>query len=156
MRLRQIAVNDLTVEQALEELKALAAELARLDDAYYRDDAPLLADMEYDALKKRNEAIEARFPELVLQNSPSAKVGAKAVDSFAKITHKEPMLSLSNIFEEGEIAEFVDRIRRFLNLSETEALEFVAEPKIDGLSYSALYENGRFVKAATRGDGAVG
>lgn len=156
MRLRQIPVSELNLEQARDELKALAAELARLDDAYYRDDAPLLADMEYDALKKRNEAIEARFPELVLQNSPSVKVGAKAVDSFAKITHKEPMLSLSNIFEEGEIAEFVDRIRRFLNLSETEALEFVAEPKIDGLSYSALYENGRFVKAATRGDGAVG
>ena len=107
MRLRQIPVSELNLEQARDELKALAAELARLDDAYYRDDAPLLADMEYDALKKRNEAIEARFPELVLQNSPSVKVGAKAVDSFAKITHKEPMLSLSNIIEEGEIVDFV-------------------------------------------------
>lgn len=156
MHLRQIAVSDLTLEQAAQELKALARELAELDDAYYRDDAPLVDDHAYDDLKKRNEAIEARFPELVLLNTPSKKVGAAVAEGFSKITHKVPMLSLSNIFEEGEIFDFTDRIRRFLNLDEADELDFVAEPKIDGLSYSALYQNGRLVKAATRGDGAVG
>ena len=151
----KISPENLTEEQAKEELIFLAAELAKLDDAYYREDAPLLADMEYDWLKKRNEKIEARFPQLVVANTPSKKVGAKAVESFAKITHKEPMLSLSNIFGEEEIDEFSEKIHRFLNL-ENEKIDFVAEPKIDGLSFSALYIDGQFSKAATRGDGAVG
>ena len=146
----------LTKEQAKQELEYLAKRLAELDNAYYQDDAPLLTDMEYDYLKKRNEKIEALFPDLVLQNTPSKKVGAKPQEGFAKIIHQKPMLSLSNIFEEEEIADFTDKVRRFLNLTQTDALDFVAEPKIDGLSYSALYEDGQFIKAATRGDGAVG
>ena len=156
MLLRDILPENLTEEQALQELQDLAAELSKLDKAYYQDDAPLLDDWQYDALKKRNEEIENRFPLLVLLNSPSKKVGALASETFSKITHKEAMLSLSNIFEESDIIDFTDRIRRFLNLSSNEALDFIAEPKIDGLSFSILYENGRFVKAATRGDGSVG
>ena len=154
MHLRQIAPQNLTLEQASEELKALAKELAELDNAYYQEDAPLLDDSAYDALKKRNEEIERLFPELILLNTPSKKVGASAAEGFSKITHKEPMLSLSNIFDESEILDFTDRIKRFLNLDSD--LDFVAEPKIDGLSYSVLYENGRMIKAATRGDGAIG
>jgi len=151
----KISPENLTEEQARQELVFLAAELARLDDAYYREDAPLLADMEYDRLKKRNEIIESRFPQLIVANTPSKKVGAKAVDAFEKITHKEPMLSLSNIFLEEEIEDFSEKLHRFLNLKD-EKIDFVAEPKIDGLSFSALYIDGRFSKAATRGDGVVG
>ena len=154
MHLRQIAPENLTFEQAAEELKNLAKELSALDDAYYREDAPLLDDSAYDALKKRNEEIERLFPELILLNTPSKKVGASAAEGFSKITHKEPMLSLSNIFEESDILDFTDKIKRFLNLEQD--IDFVAEPKIDGLSYSVLYEKGQFVKAATRGDGAIG
>ena len=154
MHLRQIAPQNLTLEQAEEELKNLAKELAELDNAYYQEDAPLLDDSAYDALKKRNEEIERLFPELILLNTPSKKVGATAAEGFSKITHKEPMLSLSNIFDESEILDFTDRIKRFLNLDGN--LDFVAEPKIDGLSYSVLYEHGQMVKAATRGDGAIG
>ena len=146
----------LTKEQAKQELEFLAKRLAELDNAYYQDDAPLLTDMEYDRLKKRNEQIEALFPDLILQNTPSKKVGAKPQEGFAKITHQKPMLSLSNIFEEEEIADFTDKVRRFLGFSSDDMIDFVAEPKIDGLSYSALYVDGQFVKAATRGDGAVG
>ena len=156
MLLRNINPENLTKDQAREELKNLAQELAKLDDAYYQKDAPLLEDYLYDELKKRNEKIENLFPDLILSNSPSKKVGAGAVETFSKITHKEAMLSLSNIFEEEEIIEFTDRIRRFLNLSADDELDFIAEPKIDGLSYSILYENGKLIKAATRGDGAVG
>ena len=156
MLLRNIKPEELTQEQAKAELKNLAAELAKLDDAYYQNDAPLLEDYLYDELKKRNEKIESLFPDLVRSNTPSKKVGAGAVDVFSKITHKEAMLSLSNIFEEEEIIEFTDRIRRFLNLSPDDELDFIAEPKIDGLSFSILYENGKLVKAATRGDGAIG
>ena len=146
----------LTKDQARQELEFLAKRLAELDNAYYQDDAPLLTDMEYDRLKKRNEQIEALFPDLVLQNTPSKKVGAKPQEVFSKIEHRKPMLSLSNIFEEEEITDFTDKVRRFLGLSFENMIDFVAEPKIDGLSYSALYIDGRFVKAATRGDGAVG
>ena len=156
MSVRNIPVEQLTVEQAQEELKALAKELADLDKAYYQDDAPLLADWAYDALKKRNEAIEAAFPDLVLSNGPSFRVGAQPSSDFAKVTHLEPMLSLANIFTPEDIVDFTDRTRRFLGLDSNAPLDFVAEPKIVGLSFSALYEDGFLVKAATRGDGAVG
>lgn len=156
MSLRRKKAEELTKEEALSELQALARDLAKLDDAYYQNDAPLLADWEYDELKKRNEAIEALFPELVLTNSPSFKVGAKASKDFQKIAHKEPMLSLANIFSIPEIGEFETKIRNFLGLLPLEQIEFVAEPKIDGLSFSALYIDGVFVQGATRGDGAVG
>ncbi len=156
MSLRTIPVDRLTYEEAQIELANLAKELAEHDIAYYQNDAPLLADWEYDHLKRRNEAIELRFPDLVLENGPSFKVGAAAAEGFSKVELKVPMLSLSNIFTEEDILDFTDRIRRFLNLLPQDELIFAAEPKIDGLSFSARYEHGRFVQGSTRGDGSIG
>ena len=149
-------VSALTDLEAAAELAFLAKRMAELDKAYYQADDPLVSDAEYDALKRRNEAIEARFPHLVRADSPSKKVGAKASEDFAKVTHSVPMLSLGNIFSTDEIFEFANRIRRFLGLDDDAELAFMAEPKLDGLSFSALYVNGEFVRGATRGDGAVG
>ena len=149
-------VSALTDLEAAAELAFLAKRMAELDKAYYQADDPLVSDAEYDALKRRNEAIEARFPHLVRADSPSKKVGAKASEDFAKVTHSVPMLSLGNIFSTDEIFEFSNRIRRFLGLDDDAELAFMAEPKLDGLSFSALYVNGEFVRGATRGDGFVG
>lgn len=149
-------VSALTDLEAAAELAFLAKRMAELDKAYYQADDPLVSDAEYDALKRRNEAIEARFPHLVRADSPSKKVGAKASEDFAKVTHSVPMLSLGNIFSTDEIFEFSNRIRRFLGLDDDAELAFMAEPKLDGLSFSALYVNGEFVCGATRGDGSVG
>lgn len=149
-------VSALTDLEAAAELAFLAKRMAELDKAYYQADDPLVSDAEYDALKRRNEAIEARFPHLVRTDSPSKKVGAKASEDFAKVTHSVPMLSLGNIFSTDEIFEFSNRIRRFLGLDDDAELAFMAEPKLDGLSFSALYVNGEFVRGATRGDGSVG
>lgn len=149
-------VSALTDLEAAAELAFLAKRMAELDKAYYQADDPLVSDAEYDALKRRNEAIEARFPHLVRADSPSKKVGAKASEDFAKVTHNVPMLSLGNIFSTDEIFEFSNRIRRFLGLDDDAELAFMAEPKLDGLSFSALYVNGEFVRGATRGDGSVG
>lgn len=149
-------VSALTDLEAAAELAFLAKRMAELDKAYYQADDPLVSDAEYDALKRRNEAIEARFPHLVRADSPSKKVGAKASEDFAKVTHSVPMLSLGNIFSTDEIFEFSNRIRRFLGLDDDAELAFMAEPKLDGLSFSALYVNGEFVRGATRGDGSVG
>lgn len=149
-------VSALTDLEAAAELAFLAKRMAELDKAYYQADDPLVSDAEYDALKRRNEAIEARFPHLVRADSPSKKVGAKASEDFAKVTHSVPMLSLGNIFSMDEIFEFSNRIRRFLGLDDDAELAFMAEPKLDGLSFSALYVNGEFVRGATRGDGSVG
>lgn len=149
-------VSALTDLEAAAELAFLAKRMAELDKAYYQADDPLVSDAEYDTLKRRNEAIEARFPHLVRADSPSKKVGAKASEDFAKVTHSVPMLSLGNIFSTDEIFEFSNRIRRFLGLDDDAELAFMAEPKLDGLSFSALYVNGEFVRGATRGDGSVG
>ena len=134
----------------------LGAEIGRHDLAYHRDDAPVIPDADYDALRRRYEALEAAFPELRTPGSLSGKVGAAPAEKFAKVTHRVPMLSLSNIFDVGEIGEFFARVRRFLSLSETAALAVTAEPKIDGLSCSLRYEAGKLVTAATRGDGFEG
>ena len=152
----EMPVSALTDLEAAAELAFLAKRMAELDKAYYQADDPLVSDAEYDALKRRNEAIEARFPHLVRADSPSKKVGAKASEDFAKVTHSVPMLSLGNIFSTDEIFEFSNRIRRFLGLDDDAELAFMAEPKLDGLSFSALYVNGEFVRGATRGDGSVG
>lgn len=149
-------VSALTDLEAAAELAFLAKRMAELDKAYYQADDPLVSDAEYDALKRRNETIEARFPHLVRADSPSKKVGAKASEDFAKVTHSVPMLSLGNIFSTDEIFEFSNRIRRFLGLDDDAELAFMAEPKLDGLSFSAVYVNGEFVRGATRGDGSVG
>lgn len=154
LRLRK--VEALTEEEAQAELGALAAEIARHDELYHRQDAPEISDADYDALVRRNRAIEARFPELIRQDSPSRRVGAEVAEGFGKLRHGVPMLSLDNAFAEEDFRQFTASIRRFLRLEENERLDFVAEPKIDGLSVNLTYENGRFLRGATRGDGSEG
>ncbi|MGF1607231.1 MAG: NAD-dependent DNA ligase LigA [Rhodothalassiaceae bacterium] len=149
-------VTDLSAAQAEEELARLAQEIARHDLAYHQDDAPVISDADYDALKQRNAAIEARFPELKRADSPSETVGAAPAPRFAKHRHARPMLSLDNAFQPEEVAEFRARVRRFLSLDEAETVAVTAEPKIDGLSASLRYERGRLQVGATRGDGAEG
>ncbi len=146
--------EDLTPEEAAEELARLAAEIAHHDAAYHTSDAPEISDADYDALRRRNAALEARFPELIRADSPSTHIGGAPESGFAKIRHRVPMLSLDNAFGAEEFQEFCARIRRFLGLTGT--LKFVAEPKIDGLSISLTYEHGRFIRGATRGDGSEG
>lgn len=149
-------VDKLTKAAATAELKRLAEAIREADAAYYQDDAPAMSDADYDALRQRLSAIEARFPELKQSDSPSDAVGAAPVGGFGKVTHLKPMLSLDNLFADEEVSEFIARVRRFLNLKPDEEIAVTAEPKIDGLSCSLLYENGVLVRAATRGDGAVG
>src|SRR5436309_2015241 len=149
-------VSDLTEKQAKAEHARLHAELTEHDKRYYQNDAPTITDAEYDALRKRYADIEQRFPDLRTLESLTLKVGVAPTGRFAKIRHAVPMPSLDNAFSEEDVARFVERIRRFLKLSADEPLAFSAEPKIDGLSISLRYENGKLTNAATRGDGAVG
>ncbi|MBS0296936.1 MAG: NAD-dependent DNA ligase LigA [Proteobacteria bacterium] len=153
--LRSKPVSDLSEADAVLELEHLARELTEHDLRYHRDEAPTISDAEYDALKRRNDDIEARFPALVREDSPSRKVGAAVSAQFAPVRHGVPMLSLDNAFSDEEVAEFVARIRRFLKLGE-EPVWFTAEPKIDGLSSNLRYEHGVLVQGATRGDGRTG
>ena len=148
--------DDLTGDEARAEHAALSAQIAEADRLYHGEDAPEITDAEYDALRRRLERVETRFPELAGTGQASASVGAKPSEKFAKVPHKVPMLSLGNAFSDAEVEEFVARVRRFLNWPEAEPLAFTAEPKIDGLSLSLRYENGILVTAATRGDGEVG
>lgn len=149
-------VADLESETAAAELAFLSQEIAKHDIAYHQNDAPKISDDDYDALRRRNDDLEAQFPELVREDSPTKKVGAAVREGFCKITHARPMLSLGNAFSDDDVREFTDRVRRFLTLAEDEVLEIAAEPKIDGLSLSIRYEQGRLVHAVTRGDGGVG
>ena len=149
-------VSDLSEREALEELKRLAKDIARHDALYHGQDDPEISDAAYDGLLARNGAIEARFPDLILPESPSNRVGFQPLEAFEKAPHVLPMLSLGNGFDREDIADFLDRVRRFLSLDEKEVLFLVAEPKIDGLSLSLSYEDGVLVRAATRGDGQVG
>ncbi|MCG5237730.1 NAD-dependent DNA ligase LigA [Xanthobacter oligotrophicus] len=153
---RAIPVEDLSPAEAASEHKALAQEITGHDAAYYREDAPVVSDAEYDALRQRYEAIEERFPGLKGEDSLSEKVGAAPSEKFGKVAHKVPMLSLSNCFSDEEVVEFVARVKRFLNLGAEDEVAFTSEPKIDGLSCSLHYENGRLTVAATRGDGSQG
>lgn len=154
--LRDKPVAALEPDEAAAELAALAAEIGEHDRRYYQDSAPTVSDAEYDALRRRNEAIEARFPDLRRADSPASRVGAPVADGFAEVRHARPMLSLSNVFADDDVREFLERIRRFLNLAPEDAIEVVAEPKVDGVSAALRYEGGRFVQGATRGDGTVG
>lgn len=149
-------VEDLTLEEAQEELERLAHEISEHDKRYYQKDAPSVSDAEYDALRQRNEAIEARYPELMREDSPSQKVGAAPSGTFDPVEHLVPMLSLGNAFTDEDVAEFWTSVRKFLNLKEGDALHVTAEPKIDGLSASLRYDKGKFTLGATRGDGRTG
>ncbi|MFT4163244.1 NAD-dependent DNA ligase LigA [Shinella sp.] len=149
-------VETLTEEEAAAELAYLAAEIARHDELYHGQDAPEISDADYDALKRRNEAIEARFPALVRDDSPSRRVGSAPLATFAPITHSRPMLSLDNTFSDENVRDFVASVYRFLGRLPDDSIAFTAEPKIDGLSMSIRYENGRLASAATRGDGTTG
>jgi DNA ligase (NAD+) len=151
-----IAVEKLTAKQAEAELARLAQEIARHDRLYHQKDAPEISDAAYDALRRRNDAIEARFPDQVQLDSPTRRIGAAPAQGFAKVTHRKPMLSLGNAFTAEDVAEFVQSVRRFLKLPADEEVALAAEPKIDGLSANLRYEDGVFVQGATRGDGAVG
>jgi DNA ligase (NAD+) len=147
-------VEDLTEIEAKSELARLTLILAEANKAYHTLDTPEISDAEYDALKHRNLAIEARFPALKRADSPSDQVGAPVADGFGKVAHSVRMLSLENAFADEEIADFDDRVRKYLGRAE--AVSYTAEPKIDGLSLSLRYEGGRLVQAATRGDGEIG
>src|SRR5215831_13233055 len=152
----KLSVDEMTPRQAEREHARLEAEIKKHDEAYYQKDAPTVSDAEYDALRIRYNAIEAKFPDLRTLDSLSRKIGAAPARGFAKVRHAVPMLSLDNAFSEEDVADFVGRIRRFLNLKEDEPLAFTAECKIDGLSMNLRYEKGELVNAATRGDGAEG
>jgi len=149
-------VDSLTLEEAESELARLAGEIGEHDRRYYAEDAPTVSDAEYDALRQRNAAIEARFPELVREDSPSRKVGTAPSGTFGKVVHAVPMLSLDNVFSDEDVRDFVASVRRFLAFPADREIVFTAEPKIDGLSMSLRYENRRLVTAATRGDGTTG
>jgi DNA ligase (NAD+) len=148
--------DQLSLAEAKAELARLAAEISEHDVRYHSQDAPTISDAEYDALRLRNAALEEIFPELVLADSPSKRVGAAPQEKFGKVQHRIPMLSLANAFEDSDVEEFLGRVRRFLNLPADAEIEVTAEPKIDGLSISLRYEGGKLVQAATRGDGAEG
>ncbi len=156
MSTEQKPVEDLTEEEAAAALAYLAAEIARNDALYHGKDAPEISDAEYDALKRRNDAIEARFPALIRADSPSRRVGAAPSETFAPVVHARPMLSLDNTFSQEDVEDFVASVYRFLGRVPDNSIAFTAEPKIDGLSMSIRYENGRMVSAATRGDGTTG
>ena len=147
-------IGQLTEDQARAELARLAEAIAAANRAYHTLDAPEISDADYDALKQRNAALEVRFPALKRSDSPSDQVGAAVAEGFGKVTHAVRMLSLDNAFEDADVTDFDDRVRKYLGL--TSGVAYTAEPKIDGLSLSLRYESGILVQAATRGDGEVG
>ena len=148
--------EELTPSEAEAELAVLAVEIARHDRAYHERDAPEITDADYDALRRRNSEIEARFSDLIRADSPSHRIGVAPESGFAKLRHRVPMLSLDNAFDTEEFADFFTRARKFLGLPADAPLPMVGEPKIDGLSINLTYENGALIHAATRGDGAEG
>jgi DNA ligase (NAD+) len=156
MAYASITVAELSEEQAKAELARLAAEIAHHDALYHGKDAPEISDADYDALKRRNDAIEAQFPQLLRTDSPSQRVGTAPAGIFSQITHARPMLSLDNTFSDEDVSDFVASVYRFLGVIPDNSIAFTAEPKIDGLSMSIRYENRKLVTAATRGDGETG
>ena len=155
-KLSEVPVDRLSEAEARRELARLAKEITGHDKRYHQEDAPSVSDAEYDALRKRNNAIEAHFPELIRSDSPTERVGAKPAGGFEKVRHAMRMLSLGNAFSDDDVEDFVARIRRFLGLGEVETVVLVAEPKIDGLAISLRYEKRELVLGATRGNGAEG
>ena len=151
-----VPVETLSADDAAGELARLAAEIAEHDALYHGKDAPKISDADYDALKRRNDAIEEKFPLLVREDSPSQRVGTAPAETFSQITHARPMLSLDNVFSDEDVTDFIASVYRFLGIFPDSSIAFTAEPKIDGLSMSLRYEHGRLVSAATRGDGTTG
>lgn len=147
---------DFSVEDARQEWKKLVAEINKHDTLYYQKDAPEISDAQYDKLRRRLEELEKQYPELQTPDSPTHKVGAPPLETFAKVKHSVPMLSLNNAFSEADVEEWDKRIKNFLGLPEHERIPYICEEKIDGLSFSARYEEGKFVQGTTRGDGEVG
>ncbi|PZQ48672.1 MAG: DNA ligase (NAD(+)) LigA [Micavibrio aeruginosavorus] len=145
---------DFTMEELRDRYKKLVRDIKRHDIAYHQNDAPEITDAEYDLLRRSLDKIETEYPELISKESPNVKVGAEPAKGFKKVKHSVPMLSLSNVFNEEELNDFIDKVKRFLN--ESGDIEVVAEPKIDGLSCSLRYEQGTLTMAATRGDGSEG
>lgn len=148
--------EEISASQASDQIADLMARIARADAEYHLNDAPTLSDGDYDALKRRLARLESAFPALASPDSPTGKVGAAPAEGFGKVIHARRMMSLENAFTDQDVHDFVNRVRSFLNLAEDAPLRFTAEPKIDGLSLSLRYEDGRLVQAATRGDGSVG
>ncbi|MBK4217257.1 NAD-dependent DNA ligase LigA [Paracoccus caeni] len=151
-----VAPRDLTEKQAADQIAALSEQLLQANEDYHTLDAPVLSDADYDHLKQRLQALEAAFPQLASLDSPTQKVGGAPAEGFGKITHAQRMMSLENAFSEEDVTDFVTRVRNFLGLGPEKELRFTAEPKIDGLSLSLRYLDGKLVQAATRGDGSVG
>lgn len=149
-------VTDFDRDGARAEIERLTAAVRAANRAYYQEDAPRISDAEYDALLARLKALEEAFPEFARSDSPTQTVGAPPAEGFAEVRHARPMLSLDNAFDEADVADFLGRVRRFLRLPEEEPLVLTAEAKIDGVSLSLRYEEGRLVQAATRGDGLRG
>ena len=147
-------IRNITEDEAKKQLEYLAKEIEKADIAYYQNDAPYLDDAAYDKLRRMNDALEAKFPALIRDDSPSKRVGAMVKSEFKKVELSVPMLSLADIFSEEELKDFIMSIKRFLNSSDD--ITFTSEPKMDGLSFSALYVNGIFTRGSTRGDGKIG
>lgn len=147
-------IRNITEDEAKKQLEYLAKEIEKADIAYYQNDAPYLDDAAYDKLRHLNDALEAKFPALIRNDSPSKRVGAMVKSEFKKVELSVPMLSLADIFSEEELKDFTMSIKRFLNSSDD--IIFTSEPKMDGLSFSALYVNGIFTRGSTRGDGKIG
>jgi len=154
--LRKLPLDQMNELDAYAELAALAKDIAQHDKLYYQNDEPKISDADYDALRQRNTALEEKFPHLKRKDSPTDIVGSKPSQGFSKVTHAVSMLSLGNAFNDDDVSDFLDRVRRFLGLDDAETIDIVAEPKIDGLSISLRYVKGQFVQAATRGDGQTG
>ena len=148
--------SDLTPDQASIELEKLAKEIADHDYRYYRLNQPTISDEAYDALRRHNQEIEAKFPDLIRPDSPTHRIGSSPSPEFEKVRHQTPMLSLDNAFSFEEVSDFIERLKRFLKWPVDQDIPLMAEPKIDGLSASLIYEQGQFVLGATRGDGIEG
>lgn len=149
-----IDIKNMTEAEAKEQLAFLAKEIENANIAYYQNDDPYIDDAQYDKLRHLNNAIEAKFPHLIRHDSPSKRIGAQIKSEFKKVELQVPMLSLADIFNKEELHDFIMSIKRFLNSSEE--ITFTSEPKMDGLSFSALYINGLFMRGSTRGDGRIG
>ena len=140
-------------QNVAERINALRNEIREHNYLYYVLDAPDIPDAEYDRLMRELESLEAKHPELITPDSPTQRVGAEPLDAFTQVKHKIPMLSLNNAFSEEEIGDFNRRIQERLDV---EHIEYVAEPKLDGLAVSLRYENGTLVQGATRGNASHG